>query len=322
MPRNKGWFRVYDRMIDSPQILELNDTEFRLLVSLWSLASAAGQEGDLPDYRSTTIQRRVLPSESVETIRDMLQHLKDLGLVEGEEGAYRIVRWNDHQYDYPSKHPSNRKGTTQEPSVNDMSTQPEELGKTTGSVREELGKTDTDTERDLEKEPDKDGEKREGGPERKRADLAPEDLKPPTHPSAKLTPPLNSAIIWWNNVAQGSSLPQVKSPTPERAKKWQTRQNPDRTPDWWQDYFAMIAATPFLTGQNDRGWRADFDWAIRSETTIAKVREGAYQAVKVSRDAPQTNGHGPRDRPVPYANPSQQYLLDQLQREGEKHDTH
>lgn len=37
--------------------------------------------------------------------------------------------------------------------------------------------------------------------------------------------------------------------------------------------FAKAKASPFLTGKNDRGWRADFDFVIRR---WAKILEGAY----------------------------------------------
>lgn len=39
--------------------------------------------------------------------------------------------------------------------------------------------------------------------------------------------------------------------------------------------FEMAEATPFLKGENDRGWRATFDWLI-NEQNMTKVLEGAY----------------------------------------------
>lgn len=143
MPRNKGWFRLYDRMIDSPEILELDDTEFRLLVSLWSLASASGQDGSLPGFRPASIQRRVMPHCTPETIEIMIAHFTALGLVEGDAGAYRICRWEQHQYEYPSKFPSKRRKDTDETIAHttEAREQSEESdAKPLGSVGEVLGK--------------------------------------------------------------------------------------------------------------------------------------------------------------------------------------
>lgn len=45
---------------------------------------------------------------------------------------------------------------------------------------------------------------------------------------------------------------------------------------WWQTYFSRIRASPFLCGDNDRGWKASIDFAIRSEDMVAKILEGQY----------------------------------------------
>jgi hypothetical protein len=39
--------------------------------------------------------------------------------------------------------------------------------------------------------------------------------------------------------------------------------------------FTRINALAFCRGENDRGWRANFDWALKP-TSIAKVLEGNY----------------------------------------------
>ena len=44
-------------------------------------------------------------------------------------------------------------------------------------------------------------------------------------------------------------------------------------------YFATVAEIPFLNGENDRGWKADFDWLLK-ETNMLKVLEGKYSSGK------------------------------------------
>ena len=54
--------------------------------------------------------------------------------------------------------------------------------------------------------------------------------------------------------------------------------------DEWQGYLTQIRRSPFLLGDNDRGWKADFDFAV-SESGALKILEGKY-------DSKPTNGAG------------------------------
>lgn len=42
-------------------------------------------------------------------------------------------------------------------------------------------------------------------------------------------------------------------------------------------------ASPFLTGQNDREWIADFDWIIRNDENIHKILEGKFDGSRKSK---------------------------------------
>ena len=95
--KSTSWFRFYNRMIDSPQILELSDSEFRLIVSLWCLAS---MEGGTIHYSIKALRRRIMPDKDEEELKEMINHLKELDLLIEEEGYFRIPRWEIHQYEY------------------------------------------------------------------------------------------------------------------------------------------------------------------------------------------------------------------------------
>jgi len=95
--KSASWFRFYNRMIDSPQILELSDSEFRLIVSLWCLAS---MEGGTIHYSIKALRRRIMPDKDEEELKEMINHLKELDLLIEEEGYFRIPRWEIHQYEY------------------------------------------------------------------------------------------------------------------------------------------------------------------------------------------------------------------------------
>lgn len=102
MARSNGWLRLYNRMIDSPEILELNDSEFRFIVSMWCLASLGG-EGGIIRYSIKALRRRIMPDKTEEEILEMIEHLKELDLLIEENGYFKIPRWEVHQYKYEEK---------------------------------------------------------------------------------------------------------------------------------------------------------------------------------------------------------------------------
>jgi hypothetical protein len=46
--------------------------------------------------------------------------------------------------------------------------------------------------------------------------------------------------------------------------------------DYWRTVFERMNRTPFLNGEGDRGWRADFDWIIKNAENADKVMSGSY----------------------------------------------
>jgi hypothetical protein len=94
-------------MIDSPQVLQLSDREFRLLVSIWCLVSEAGKKGILP-YTVETLRLRVMPKSRPGDMSKMISMLKKLDLLVEEGGTFIVPRWDIHQYEYKSRIPQNR----------------------------------------------------------------------------------------------------------------------------------------------------------------------------------------------------------------------
>jgi len=47
----------------------------------------------------------------------------------------------------------------------------------------------------------------------------------------------------------------------------------------FEELFTKAEASPFLKGENDRNWKADFDWMI-AESNMAKILEGKYNDKK------------------------------------------
>lgn len=87
----------------------------------------------------------------------------------------------------------------------------------------------------------------------------------------------------WNAVGP-PVLPEAITLTEKRQRAVKARlgESRDRVETWWRTYFSKIRNTPFLCGDNDRGWRADFDFAIKADS-ITKVHEGKYDRAPAKR---------------------------------------
>lgn len=78
----------------------------------------------------------------------------------------------------------------------------------------------------------------------------------------------------WNSTMK-PPIPSCRELNDERRRKIRARRAKRPSFAEWREGFAYIARTPFFQGSNDRGWVADFDWAIKNDTTIAKILDRA-----------------------------------------------
>ncbi|MFA6318391.1 MAG: hypothetical protein WC943_13360 [Elusimicrobiota bacterium] len=85
----------------------------------------------------------------------------------------------------------------------------------------------------------------------------------------------------WNQAAD-ARLPRARELSPERRRFALARLKDHPEAAFWRDVLAMVNASAFLTGQNDRGWVADFDF-ILNPNKLPRIVEGKYG-----------NGNGPR----------------------------
>ena len=50
------------------------------------------------------------------------------------------------------------------------------------------------------------------------------------------------------------------------------------------EIFHKVAASPFLCGNNGRGWRADFDWIMKPDNLL-QIFEGKYDVAKAKNNS-------------------------------------
>lgn len=120
--------------------------------------------------------------------------------------------------------------------------------------------------------------------------VSPKDINqtpssPPETPviSNEITPPAENSEIElkpehvieaWNDLAVQHGLPVVKKITPERRRKLLTFIH-RHTVDDITEAIAAIPRSPFLLGQNGRGWKASFDWFLEPRN-LTKLTEQTY----------------------------------------------
>lgn len=78
----------------------------------------------------------------------------------------------------------------------------------------------------------------------------------------------------WNMVTK-PPIPQCRELTAKRRRHAQKRLS-EKSLAEWEVVFQRIQASNFCRGENDRGWRASFDWVSGSPDVAVKVLEGKY----------------------------------------------
>lgn len=85
-------------------------------------------------------------------------------------------------------------------------------------------------------------------------------------------------VTLWNKTAH-PSLPRVQHLTDARKTHAKCRLSEFPEQRFWEDVMTKVNRSPHLRGENDRNWRASFDW-ILNPTNLTKVVEGNYDPDK------------------------------------------
>jgi hypothetical protein len=101
------------------------------------------------------------------------------------------------------------------------------------------------------------------------AEAEEEEERGATAPSPSSLP---AEVQQWNS---HPGLPAVQSPSKLRIAKLRARRKDPYFVANWQAAIDRICQSGFCIGQNDRGWKADFDWFLKPDT-VARVMEGKY----------------------------------------------
>lgn len=78
----------------------------------------------------------------------------------------------------------------------------------------------------------------------------------------------------WNDLADARGLARIARITENRRRQIKARIR-EYQPEDWSTALAAIYNSKFLCGENDRGWKADFDFLLQPKSFV-KLIEGAY----------------------------------------------
>lgn len=82
-------------------------------------------------------------------------------------------------------------------------------------------------------------------------------------------------------------LPKIVQWNKERQAALRARWQEHPSIEWWEAYFDRVRGTPFLLGDNKRGWKASIDFLLRpSSKGMTGILEGKYESEKDKYDIP------------------------------------
>lgn len=92
----------------------------------------------------------------------------------------------------------------------------------------------------------------------------------------------------YNNICVSlSKCTAVESRAPKIAKRLRFKPM-----DYWIEVFKKLESTPFMTGKNKNGWKANIDWVIANDINSVKLIEGKYDSSNISGYTGNQTGYG------------------------------
>jgi uncharacterized protein YdaU (DUF1376 family) len=85
----------------------------------------------------------------------------------------------------------------------------------------------------------------------------------------------NEVLEAWQDRMVPLGFPAIRKLTPARRRSLKARMREYPDIDDWQRAFAALERSNFCKGENDRGWRADFDFLLQPKS-FTRLIEGSY----------------------------------------------
>lgn len=107
------------------------------------------------------------------------------------------------------------------------------------------------------------------------------EAKKKTRKSSSSQSTMHESVLSTFNAAFGCNCRLTDS----RKKALNARLGDDWWADHWKEAIEIGSKSPFLRGENDRGWKIDFEFFLKPET-VTKIIEGKYSPVQPKKKDP------------------------------------
>ena len=101
------------------------------------------------------------------------------------------------------------------------------------------------------------------------------------------------ALEAYNATAEQIGLPKAQKLTDTRRSRLKARLKDCGGLEGWEFALAKMRDSPFLRGENDRGWKADLDFLL-TQSKFVKLMEGGYDQRSCEAGVQQRSGAGSR----------------------------
>lgn len=258
------WIKIVTDIFDDEKMLLIDGLpEHDAIIVIWfKLLCLAGKQNNggvfmisdkiaYTDEMLATIFHRPL-----NTVRLALKTFEKYGMIEIIDNTITIPNWSKHQNleSIEQAREATRKRVQRYREKQRLLAESNGDSNVTVTLRNgDRTREDTEEERDIERDSEEDGENT----------LTASQAE---CPFAKIRDLYHSICI---------SYPTIKAIDGSRRKAVAARWRTNRSLDTFEELFRIAEASPFLKGQNDRNWSADFDWMMKP-SNFTKILEHKY----------------------------------------------
>ena len=237
------WFRLYHEVLDDPKVQRLDPALFKTWINL--LCLAARHDGNLPALPDIAFSLRTDKA----AIERSLAELAKLDLIEIVDSIAKPHAWEERQFKSDSSAERQRR------------------------YRERRRNRNGDGESDVTRDVTVAMQDSDSDSEQNRIESRSNEREPilPSNGHEET----GKAFAAWNELAGEIDLARATRLTAPRRAKLRQRLSDAGGLDGWRQGLAKVRDSPFLRGDNERGWRADLDFCLQAKSWTRLV-EGVY----------------------------------------------
>lgn len=248
------WFRWYAGTVEDGKFRYVSRNARVTLSTVIALWASLLEDASNDDHRGVVTRDANFFAAILDlddgVAEKILAAMESAGMISVSIGAITILNWNERQFESDKEDGTNaerqRRYRAKKKAEPNNGAVPPVTPLRNGTVTAQNTDTDTDTESNTPLPP-------KGGPTQLDA------LK---------------AFEAYNATALRCGLQQAAKLTPDRSRKIIARLR-EYGNDGWQRALANVERSSFLTGKNDKGWRANLDFLLQA-SSFGKVHDGTY----------------------------------------------